>query len=194
MGFSRLYRIFGYSHTVTPMSASPRLLLVDAIPDHVISYARSFADEGYRVDVAATGHAGLAAAREHSPDCIVIDVRLPDMSGWDLCRNLKEADETRHIPVVVLTPDTARANAQESARVLCNAWIAQPSQADDLLRAIAHVLAQDDPAPRSPEDAVLGVTACPACDSDRVRATLRVSPVQYYSCTGCGHRWRVEAL
>ena len=176
------------------MSARRRLLLVDAIPDHVISYARTFEDEGYRVDVAATGHAGLTAAREHTPDCILIDVRLPDMSGWDLCRNLKDAAETRHIPVVVLTPDTTRNHAQQSARVLCNAWIAQPSQADDLLRAIAHVLAQDDPAPRSAEDAILGVTECPACESDHVRATLRVSPVQYYSCAECGHRWRVEAL
>jgi DNA-binding response OmpR family regulator len=176
------------------MVATPRLLLVDAIPDHVISYSRAFTQEGYRVDLAETAHEGLVAARQHTPDCIVIDVRLPDLSGWDLCRELKQGAETRHIPVVVLTPDTTRDHALHSARVLCSAWMAQPSQPEDLLRAIQHVLSQEESEPRSPDEAVLGVAVCPACESDRVRATLRVSPVQYYSCRACGHGWRVEAL
>ena len=176
------------------MGRPPRLLLVDAIPDHVISYSRAFADEGYFVDVAATAGDGLTAARHQLPNCIVIDVRLPDRSGWELCRELKQDSMTRDIPVVVLTPDTTREHVLESARSLCTAWMAQPSQADDLLRAIEHVLAQPGSEPRNAEEAVLGATVCPACDSDRVRATLRVSPVQYYACHACGHGWRVEAL
>jgi CheY-like chemotaxis protein len=171
-----------------------RLLLIDSIPDHVISYSRAFADEGYVLDVATTGCDGLASARRGSPDCIVIDVRLPDMSGWELCRDLKQDSLTSDIPVVVLTPDTTREHVRESARSLCTAWMAQPSQAEDLVRAIEHVLAQPGTAPRNVEEAVLGVSVCPACESDRVRATLRVSPVQYYACHACGHGWRVEAL
>jgi DNA-binding response OmpR family regulator len=171
-----------------------RLLLVDAIPDHVISYVRALAEEGYRVDVAATASEGLAAARERSPDCVIIDVRLPDRSGWEVCRELKQNDRTRDIPVVVLTPDTTRAHARHSARALCAAWMAQPSQAEDLVRTIQYVLAQDEPSPRSLDEAVLGVAVCPACESDRVRATLRVSPVQYYACRACGHGWRVQGL
>ena len=171
-----------------------RLLLVDAIPDHVISYSRAFADEGYFLDVATTGGEGLASARRAAPNCIVIDVRLPDMSGWDLCRDLKQDASTCGIPVVVLTPDTTRDHVRDSARMLCTAWMTQPSQAEDLVRCIQHVLAQPLSAPQSPEDAVLGVASCPACESDRVRATLRVSPVQYYACHACGHGWRVEAV
>lgn len=176
------------------MGAQPRLLLVDAIPDHVISYARAFTEEGYVIEVAATGADGLASARRGSLNCIVIDVRLPDMSGWDLCRHLKEDTATRDIPVVVLTQDTTRDHARESSRVLCTAWMTQPSQGEELVRCIQHVLAQPLTAPESPEDAVIGVATCPACESDRVRATLRVSPVQYYACHACGHGWRVEAL
>jgi CheY-like chemotaxis protein len=176
------------------MDRTLRLLLIDAIPDHVISYSRAFSEKGYRIDVAATGSEGLAAARHQPPHCIVIDVRLPDMSGWELCRALKQDPSTRDIPVVVLTPDTSREHVVESTRSLCTAWMAQPSQADDLVRAIQHVLAQPVTAPRSPEEAILNVALCPACDSDHVRATLRVSPVQYYACHSCGHGWRVEAL
>lgn len=174
--------------------ATTLILLVDDIPDHASTYEIALSRYGYRVRVVATGCDGLAVAREARPDCAVIDVRLPDMSGWDLCRDLKRDDVTREMPVVVLTPDTSRAHALESARVHCNAWIAQPAQADDLVRAVVHVLAQDEAAPRTPDEAVLGVSSCPACGSDRVRATLRVSPIQYYACHDCGHRWRVEAL
>ena len=176
------------------MGATPRLLLVDAIPDHVISYSRAFLDEGYLIDVATTAGEGLATARRGPPDCIVIDVRLPDMSGWELCRHLKQDSSTCDIPVVVLTPDTTRDHVRDNARVLCTAWMTQPSQAEDLLRAVQHVLAQPVSAPQSADDAVLGVATCPACESDRVRATLRVSPVQYYACHACGHGWRVQAL
>lgn len=176
------------------MGAAARVLLVDNIPDHITTYSRSLAEVGYRVEVVRSAVAALDSARACVPDCIVIDVRLPDMTGWDLCRELKRDDRTMHVPVLVLTPDTARGHALESARVLCNAWIAQPSQADDLVRAVEHVLSQEQDSPRTLDDAVLGVTVCPACESDRVRATLRVSPVQYYSCRACGHGWRVEAL
>jgi DNA-binding response OmpR family regulator len=176
------------------MGRTPHVLLVDAIPDHVVSYSRAFTEEGYYVDVAATAVDGLSAARHQLPHCIIIDIRLPDRSGWELCRDLKGDSSTCDIPVVVLTPDTTREHVLESARSLCTAWMAQPSQAEDLVRAIEHVLAQPESAPRSPEEAVLGVNMCPACESDRVRATLRVSPVQYYACHACGHGWRVEAL
>jgi CheY-like chemotaxis protein len=170
------------------------ILLVDDIPDHVVRYEATLADRGHGVRVAATGRDALAIARAAPPDCAVIDVRLPDMSGWDLCRHLKGDRATSRTPVMVLTPDTSRAHALESARVHCNAWIAQPTQADDLVRAVDHVLALEEATPRTAEEAVLGVHACPACDSDLVRATLRVSPIQYYACRGCGHAWRVEAL
>src|SRR5918998_6563468 len=107
------------------MPRTPRLLLVDAIPDHVISYSRAFAEEGYGFEVAATANDALEAARHQQPHCIVIDVRLPDMSGWELCRELKEDSATCDIPVVVLTPDTTREHVLESARSPCTAWMAQ---------------------------------------------------------------------
>lgn len=171
-----------------------RILLVDNIPDHATSYEAALAERGYDVQVVSSGSEALRRARATPPDCAVIDVRLPDMTGWELCGHFKREPPTSSVPVMVLTPDTSRAHATESARTHCNAWIAQPVQADDLVRAVQHVLAQDEATPRSPEEAVLGVASCPACDSDLVRATLRVSPVQYYTCRNCGHRWRVEAL
>lgn len=176
------------------MAAGQLILLVDDIPDHVGQYEAALTGSGYRVATAQTGQDGLALARRLRPDCIVIDVRLPDMSGWDLCEDLKTDGATRAIPVVILTPEASRSYADESARVRCDAWITLPTMAVDLVRAVGHVLAQGDEAPRSAEDAVIGAVACPACGSDQVRATIRVNRVQYYTCRRCGHFWRVQAL
>lgn len=176
------------------MADSELILLVDNIPDHVGHYRDVLQQHSFRVEVASNGSSGLMMARALDPDCVVIDIRLPDMTGWELCRELKRGERTCRVPVLVLTPDTSREFAAESTRVECNAWIAQPTVADDLVRAVQHVLEQNGDPPRTFDEALLGVTACPACGSDRVRATLRVSPVQYYACRACGYSWRVETL
>jgi CheY-like chemotaxis protein len=176
------------------MSVSRPILLVDNIPDHALRYREALLERGYRVQHASTGGEALELAGQSPPACVVIDVRLPDMSGWDLCRALKADDATKRVPVMVLTRDTSREHALESARAHCNAWVAQPVQAEELVRAMEHVLAQEEPAPASPEQAVLGVRPCPACESDFVRATLRLRPIQYYACKACGHAWPVEAV
>jgi CheY-like chemotaxis protein len=171
----------------------PLVLLVDDIPDHVVTYAAALAEDGFRVAVASRGNEALATARSIQPDCIVIDVRLPDMSGWELCRALKSADVTKHTPVIVLTADASRSYAAESLAVRCDAWIAQPSMPEDLVRAVRDVLQTSDTAPSCAEAAFLNGTSCPMCESDEVRATVRVSPSQYYTCRACRHVWRVEA-
>jgi CheY-like chemotaxis protein len=170
-----------------------RVLLVDDIPDHANAYQHALREHGYRVEVAQTGRDALAIARATRPDCAVIDVRLPDISGWEVCRELKSDRDTKATAIVVLTPDVSATCAQESAKAGCNAWLTHPPQPNDLVRAVRHVLSQATDSPASPEDAILGMRECPACASDRIRATLRISPVQYYWCLQCGLCWRVEA-
>jgi diguanylate cyclase (GGDEF)-like protein len=59
--------------------------------------------ERYRVLTAETGEAGLALALEHRPDLILLDVRMPDLDGFAVCRRLKDDSRTREIPVLFLT-------------------------------------------------------------------------------------------
>jgi DNA-binding response OmpR family regulator len=124
----------------------------------------------------------------------VIDVRLPDMTGWDLCRTLRDRDECHALRIVVLTPDVSRMAAEDSTKVGCNAWLTHPTLAEDLTRTVRQVLTLDSTEPSSNEEALLSLTMCPACGSERVRPTLRISPIQYYCCRKCGFCWRVEVL
>lgn len=169
------------------------ILLVNDIPDHKDLYASALRARGFRVVQAHTGDAALGFASETTPRCIVIDLRLPDMTGFELCRTMKADRALAKVPIVVLARDISLSAAQASRAVGCSAWLARPTVADDLVRAVEHVLALGVSEPPSRQAAVLGVRECPACSSEEIRAGVRVGPVQYYGCVTCGGRWRVEA-
>jgi CheY-like chemotaxis protein len=176
------------------MASGELILLVNDIPDHVTAYRSVLAAHGFRVSIARSGQEALALAREAVPECAVIDLRLPDMSGWDLCREMKAHPEQREVPIVVLTPDVSKMCAADSAKAGCNAWLAHPTVAEDLVRTVRRVLHLQEASPSTPEDALIGLTECPACGSDKIRATLRMSPIQYYCCQACSFCWRAEIL
>ena len=175
------------------MAAGEMVLLVNDIPDHVAAYQRALTGHGFRVRLARTGQQALNMVKETVPECAVIDLRLPDMSGWDLCREMKGRKEVREMPIVVLTPDISRVYAADSAKAGCDAWLAHPTVAEDLIRTIRRVL-ELDPASPEPGDAVLDSIECAACGSDQIRPAPQMGPIQYHCCKACGFCWRAEAL
>jgi CheY-like chemotaxis protein len=174
------------------MISGELILLVDDIPDHFGAYQRALREEGFRVHAVSSGTEALHEVKASSPDLAVVDVRLPDMTGWDLCRAIKRDPNAGNPPILMLTADVSKTCADDSARSGCNAWLAHPARADDLVRAVRQVLALDVDAPASSDHALLGVTNCPACAADSIKATLRVSMIQYYCCAACGLCWRVD--
>ena len=141
-----------------------------------------------------TGAAALAQARHEPPACVVIDVRLPDMEGWQLCQAIKADASLKATPVVILTGDVTPQAARDSAASGCSSWLAHPSAAHDVPRVVAHVLAQGRPSPESATAAIIGVTSCRACESSDIRATLRLGAMQYYTCFACKLSWRVDSV
>ena len=174
------------------MMSTPHIVLVTDIPDHARNYERALLAGRYEVTVASTAADARIIARARVPDCLVIDERLPDGNGWDLCRELKAEKTCRAVPVVVLSADISSEQAAHSVRVGCDAWIARPAVAEEVVRTIRHVLEAQRSSPPSIEAARLWTLTCPSCSSQEIRAALRISPTQYYKCTKCGFYWRVE--
>mgnify|MGYP001792064970 CR=1 FL=1 len=169
------------------------ILPVNDIPDHHSPDGAALERHGCSVQVARTGEEAREAARAFLPHCAVIDWRLPDMSGWELCRDIKGAGRPG-IRVIMLTPDVSKMCAADSAKVGCHAWLAHPTVAEDLVRTVKQVLNLEVDSPTSFEEALMGMTACPGCESDQVRSQLRVGGVQYYCCKACGFCWRMEVF
>ena len=176
------------------MTMQGLILLVNDIPDHAVTYARALAAHGFRVELTASGTDALTLLGKTAPDCTVIDLRLPDMSGWELCSRMKKQPGGKGMRIVVLTPDLSKVCAANSAAHGCDAWLAHPTVAEDLVRTVKRVLALETAAPQSPDKALLDFVMCGACGSERVRPTLRMGFIQYYCCLACAFCWRAEML
>ncbi len=83
----------------------PRLLVVDDQPTNIQVLYRVFADD-CQVFMATSGEQALHTAREEAPDVILLDVMMPDMDGYEVCRQLKQDSATRDIPILLSPPTT----------------------------------------------------------------------------------------
>ena len=91
---------------VDPLMEEQRPNVVLVVDDNAANRALAQAtleDEGYRVVVAASGEAGIAAFANDPPDCVLLDIQMPGMDGVALCRRIREAPGGGDVPVVFLT-------------------------------------------------------------------------------------------
>ena len=82
---------------------SARILVVDDIEANVRLLSAKLAAEYYEVLTASDGATALAVAGSEAPDIVLLDVMMPGMDGFQVCRRLKDDPLTRHIPVVLVT-------------------------------------------------------------------------------------------
>src|SRR5437762_921662 len=119
-----------------PMSS---LLLIDDDPDLLPDQVRQvFPTPPHRVEIAATGSAGLERARDARPDVILLDLRLPDQSGLDVLRQLRQIDA--RIPVVVVTVVRSADSAIEAMRQGAYDYLLKPLDLQELDRVIGEAL------------------------------------------------------
>ncbi len=104
------------------------------------SVSQMLRTSGFSVLEAANGSQGLARARE-APDAIVLDVRLRDISGYEVCRRLKAAPETEAIPVLLTSaPHTASENRVEGLEAGADGYLVQPFEASELSATVGALL------------------------------------------------------
>ena len=84
-------------------SNAPDILIVDDTPANLDLLCGMLRDRGYRVRVATSGARALAAVRAELPDLLLLDVNMPGMSGYDVCRQIKADEALRGIPVIFIS-------------------------------------------------------------------------------------------
>jgi HAMP domain-containing protein/signal transduction histidine kinase/CheY-like chemotaxis protein len=93
--------------------------------------------QGFRVVVATRGDDGLALAREHRPDAIVLDTQLPGIDGLAVLEELKRLPQTRHIPVHIISASGQRQSALSAGAI---AYLEKPVSPDDLGQALHRIV------------------------------------------------------
>jgi DNA-binding response OmpR family regulator len=89
------------------------ILVIDDEPELVKLLDYNLSKAGYLVLSAKDGEAGLAAARRHAPDAIILDIMMPGLDGWEVCKRLRQDPATASLPLLMLT-----AKGEEGDRVL----------------------------------------------------------------------------
>ena len=86
------------------------------------------------------GMAALELARTHSPDLILMDIQLPEVSGLEVTKWIKEDEELRHIPVVAVTAFAMKGDEEKIREGGCEAYIAKPISVGHFLETIRSYL------------------------------------------------------
>lgn len=81
-----------------------KILIIEDNQALSLAYQKKFSHSGYQVDHAEEGQTGIRKANDFKPDIIILDIMLPGgMNGFDILKKLKQSDETKSIPVLVMT-------------------------------------------------------------------------------------------
>lgn len=95
---------------------------------------------GYRVIKTRDGLSALDLARQHMPDLILMDIQLPEVSGLEVTKWLKEDDDLRGIPVIAVTAFAMKGDEQKFREGGCEAYLSKPISVPGFLQTVDHFL------------------------------------------------------
>lgn len=113
-----------------------KVLIVDDEKDLVDMLKLRLESMGYDVLEAYDGKSGLDKAKEEKPDLIILDLMLPKMDGYQLCRILKFDEEYKNIPIVMLTARAQQKDKEQGVTCGANEYVTKPFEPKELVSVI----------------------------------------------------------
>jgi PleD family two-component response regulator len=117
-----------------------RILVVEDDPDISDLLHLYFDSQGYQVVIAKRGNDALEACRRSLPNVIVLDIQLPDIDGYEVCRRLRSNLRTSHIPILFLTQRQERSDKIQGLELGADDYITKPFDIDELKLRVQNAL------------------------------------------------------
>ncbi|GAP07338.1 MAG TPA: diguanylate cyclase [Anaerolinea thermolimosa] len=121
-----------------------RLLIVEDDIDISNMLKIYFASQGYDVETALRGQDALEKTRQSMPHLIVLDIMLPDINGYEVCRILRTTTRTSHIPVIFLTQKDERSDRLQGLELGADDYITKPFDIDELKLRVQNAIARSE--------------------------------------------------
>jgi CheY-like chemotaxis protein len=112
-----------------------RILIVDDIEDNVLVLQALLEAEGYVVETAESGWAALRKLKANPPDVVLLDVMMPDMTGYEVTERIRENQNLAQIPIVLVTA-YSDVSVDEALSMGANDFIRKPIDYDQLLVSV----------------------------------------------------------
>jgi DNA-binding response OmpR family regulator len=117
-----------------------KILVIDDYPDNVFLLQDRLEREGFEVLKAYDGEMGIQKAISEKPDLILLDIMMPGVSGYDVCKTLSTNDETKLIPIILLTALTEADNLKSGLQAGAFDYIKKPFNKTELIARINSAL------------------------------------------------------
>jgi DNA-binding response OmpR family regulator len=129
------------THDATPVATGrSKILIVDDEPFNVDYLEQELEDLGYETISAANGQEALEKVAAEAPDLVLLDVMMPVMDGFTVCRILKEHEETRLIPIIIMTALDAVTDRIQGIKAGADDFLTKPVHEEELFARIATAL------------------------------------------------------
>jgi DNA-binding response OmpR family regulator len=123
-----------------------RVVIIEDDQDIARSISYNLERDGdYEVSMATSGEQGLEQLLQHPPDLVILDLNLPHMSGFEICRRLRREDATAHVPVIMLTARVAEADKVLGLDLGADDYVTKPFSIRELMARIRAVIRRTHP-------------------------------------------------
>lgn len=124
------------------MAGKQRILVIDDDSSITSFLKRALSYEGYAVDIAGSGPAGLAAAREEPPAVVILDVMLPGLDGLEVCRRLRASGD---VPILMLTAKDEVSDRVKGLDCGADDYLVKPFALEELLARLRVIIRRREP-------------------------------------------------
>jgi DNA-binding response OmpR family regulator len=123
------------------MTSMPRILIIDDSPTLRMMMARVLQKTGCHVSMAANGTEGLNKAMQERPDCIILDVVLPGLNGFSVCRQLRAMDPEHDLSIIMVSSKNTPVDQHWGLRQGADRYLPKPFTDEQLLETVKEVIA-----------------------------------------------------
>jgi two-component system alkaline phosphatase synthesis response regulator PhoP len=125
---------------------SSRVLVIEDERDVAELLRYHLAREGYDVRLSASGVEGIREAKESRPDMVLLDIMVPELNGWEVCRRLKQDPDLRGIPVIMVTGRVEEGDKVLGFEMGADDYVTKPFSPRELLARVRAVMRRSKPA------------------------------------------------
>lgn len=117
-----------------------KILVVDDDPYILMSLEFLMKKAGHAVMIARNGTEALSSIQEHQPDLILLDIMMPDVDGYSICKHVKSRKELKHIHVIFLSAKTKDSDIRKGLDMGASLYITKPFSTRDLMKQVNQLL------------------------------------------------------
>ena len=113
-----------------------KILVVDDSPTEIFQFKEMLEKLGHEVITADNGRDGVSIATDEQPDVVLMDIVMPDMNGFQATRQITRGEETKHIPVIIVSSKNQETDKVWGQRQGARGYITKPVDIDELVSVI----------------------------------------------------------